>query len=96
MRLSALYPIELMLDHGPPISRVENMDTDVAIDWGEHNWSGRESAHLLFAGSQSASGKRKGGSKSPSTWCASLFCTSSTAANGKPSYNWSNSPTSIL
>ena len=48
-----------MLDHGPPISRVENMDTDVAIDWGEHNWSGRESAHLLFAGSQSASGKKR-------------------------------------
>ncbi|MFT5504930.1 MAG: LysR family glycine cleavage system transcriptional activator [Gammaproteobacteria bacterium] len=39
--------IELVLLHGPRIAGVENMTTDVAVDWGEGSWSGLVSNHLL-------------------------------------------------
>jgi len=39
--------IELVLHHGPRITGAENMDTDVAVDWGKGDWSGLESTHLL-------------------------------------------------
>jgi LysR family glycine cleavage system transcriptional activator len=39
--------IELVLHHGPRITGMENMTTDVAVDWGTGNWSGLESTHLL-------------------------------------------------
>jgi LysR family glycine cleavage system transcriptional activator len=39
--------IELVLHHGPRISGVENMNTDIAVDWGTGNWSGLESSHLM-------------------------------------------------
>ena len=41
--------IELVLHHGSRISSAENMnaDADAAVDWGEGNWPGLESTHLL-------------------------------------------------
>lgn len=39
--------IELILHHGPRITGMENMTTDVAVDWGMGNWSGLLSTHLL-------------------------------------------------
>lgn len=39
--------IELVLHHGSRITGAENMNTDVAVDWGEGDWSGLESTHLL-------------------------------------------------
>jgi LysR family glycine cleavage system transcriptional activator len=41
--------IELVLHHGSRISSAENMNTDAdaAVDWGEGNWPGLESTHLL-------------------------------------------------
>lgn len=39
--------IELVLHHGPRITGMENMTTDVAVDWGTGNWAGLESTHLL-------------------------------------------------
>lgn len=39
--------IELVLHHGPRISGAENMNTDVAVDWGEGDWSGLEFNYLL-------------------------------------------------
>ncbi len=39
--------IELVLHHGPRITGAENMNTDVAVDWGTGDWSGLESTHLL-------------------------------------------------
>ncbi|MDB4214204.1 LysR substrate-binding domain-containing protein [Oceanospirillaceae bacterium] len=39
--------IELVLHHGSRISVAENMNADAAVDWGEGNWPGLESTHLL-------------------------------------------------
>ena len=39
--------IELVLQHGPRISAAQNMNTDVAVDWGTGEWSGLEITHLM-------------------------------------------------
>ena len=39
--------IELVLQHGPRISAAQNMNTDVAVDWGTGGWSGLEFTHLM-------------------------------------------------
>jgi LysR family glycine cleavage system transcriptional activator len=39
--------IELVLHHGSRISGADNMTADAAVDWGEGNWQGLESTHLL-------------------------------------------------
>jgi len=39
--------IELVLHHGSRISGVETMNADAAVDWGEGNWPGLDSTHLL-------------------------------------------------
>jgi LysR family glycine cleavage system transcriptional activator len=39
--------IELVLHHGPRISAVQDMITDVAVDWGTGGWSGLEFTHLM-------------------------------------------------
>jgi LysR family transcriptional regulator, glycine cleavage system transcriptional activator len=43
-----LYPrIELVLHHSPRITSHEQMQTDIAIDWGEGGWSGLDASHLM-------------------------------------------------
>jgi LysR family glycine cleavage system transcriptional activator len=39
--------IELVLQHGPRITGIGNMTTDVAVDWGSGDWSGLEFSHLM-------------------------------------------------
>jgi LysR family glycine cleavage system transcriptional activator len=39
--------IELVLHHGSRISSADDMNADAAVDWGEGDWSGLESTHLL-------------------------------------------------
>ncbi len=43
-----LYPrIELVLHHSPRITSYEQMETDIAIDWGDGGWSGLDANHLM-------------------------------------------------
>ena len=47
-RFRRRYPdIELLLHHAPRLSGVENMDADIAVDWGEGEWTGLVTTHLL-------------------------------------------------
>ena len=39
--------IELVLQHGPRITGVENINADMAVDWGEGYWEGLVSTRLL-------------------------------------------------
>jgi len=39
--------IELILHHSPRISSAEELNTDIAVDWGDGNWRGLEATHLF-------------------------------------------------
>lgn len=39
--------IELVLHHGPRISAVQDLITDVAVDWGTGGWSDLDSGRLI-------------------------------------------------